>query len=138
MSIEGDIREAKFGFCPRCLKRVTVKHTERRVCQKDVVTIECVVCDKYLGAYDEQPKTANPTFRAMPLTDNDPMPFGKFKNEAMKNVPASYLDWVSGQSWISDWPAVAAYIEANRKDIDKVLECREQEDASGEPFVAQC
>ena len=28
------------------------------------------------------------------LTDNDKMPFGKYKGEKMANVPADYLMWV--------------------------------------------
>ncbi len=28
------------------------------------------------------------------MTDEDPMPFGKYKGTAMANVPASYLMWV--------------------------------------------
>lgn len=28
------------------------------------------------------------------LTDDSPMPFGKYKGEAMSDVPASYLHWL--------------------------------------------
>ena len=31
------------------------------------------------------------------LTDNSPMPFGKFKGQALVNVPASYLLWLYAQ-----------------------------------------
>ena len=30
----------------------------------------------------------------MELTDNSPMPFGKYKGTAMENVPADYLIWL--------------------------------------------
>jgi len=30
----------------------------------------------------------------MKLTDESPMPFGKYKGEKMANVPASYLKWI--------------------------------------------
>ena len=30
----------------------------------------------------------------MALTDNSPMPFGKYKGTAMANVPADYLIWI--------------------------------------------
>ena len=30
----------------------------------------------------------------MTLTDNSPMPFGKYKGTAMANVPADYLIWL--------------------------------------------
>ncbi len=49
-----------------------------------------------------------------PLTDNDPMPFGKHEGEAMLNVPASYLLWLSKQDWVEEkYPLVWAYIEDN-------------------------
>jgi uncharacterized protein (DUF3820 family) len=55
----------------------------------------------------------------MALTDNDPMPFGKYKNEKMANVPASYLLWIYDE-WTLPNPRfgfqnkeVKAYIEEN-------------------------
>ena len=32
------------------------------------------------------------------------MPFGKYKDVYMDEVPATYLDWLRGQSWIDQWP----------------------------------
>jgi len=57
----------------------------------------------------------------MKLTDQDPFPFGKYKDEPMEDVPASYLDWFIGQSWADNWPAVVDYIKDNRVMIDKEL-----------------
>ena len=57
----------------------------------------------------------------IPLTDNDLMPFGKFKGDKMQDVPGVYLDWLAGQDWIDKWPAVVEYIERNRAVIDKEL-----------------
>ena len=37
----------------------------------------------------------------------------------MKDVPSNYLDWIIGQTWISKWPRVKAYIEANKKSIEE-------------------
>jgi len=51
------------------------------------------------------------------LTDEDLMPFGKYKNERMIDVPSSYLDWLDGQDWISKWPGVKNYIKENRDAI---------------------
>ena len=59
-----------------------------------------------------------------PLTDKDPMPFGKHEGVPMEKVPAGYLDWLSGQSWIGDWPLVEEYITKNRDVID--LELKEE------------
>lgn len=56
------------------------------------------------------------------LQDKDPFPFGKYRGVAMEKVPADYLDWVVGQTWIDKWPAVVEYVERNRKLIDEELE----------------
>lgn len=47
----------------------------------------------------------------MALTDNDRMPFGKYKNEKMANVPASYLMWLYNENKCSK--EVRDYIEDN-------------------------
>jgi len=54
-----------------------------------------------------------------PLHDEEPMPFGKYKGTKMKDVPSDYLDWLIGQPWISKWPRVKLYIEANKKSIEE-------------------
>lgn len=61
------------------------------------------------------------------LTDSSPMPFGKYKGRKMKTVPAKYLDWMHGQTWIEEWPTVKAYIEQNRGVIDQELKDQEYE-----------
>jgi len=61
----------------------------------------------------------------MKLTDSSLMPFGKYKGRKMKEVPASYLDWLHRQAWIEDWPLVLDYIKANRTVIDQELNDRE-------------
>lgn len=48
---------------------------------------------------------------AMQLTDESPMPFGKFKGEKMANVPASYLMWLYDNGKCSG--NVKEYIENN-------------------------
>lgn len=57
------------------------------------------------------------------LSDDDIFPFGKYLQSAtkMKDVPSSYLDWLSGQSWIGKWPQVEEYIARSRKAIDQDL-----------------
>lgn len=66
----------------------------------------------------------------MPLTDNSPMPFGKWKGRPMKTVPAEYLDWLRGQPWIEDWPQVLEYLQKNKSVIDQELadKRRDEED----------
>ena len=61
------------------------------------------------------------------LTDKDPFPFGKYRDQRMIDVPASYLDWASGQDWLDKWPDVKKYIADNRAVINKELE-RSEED----------
>lgn len=57
------------------------------------------------------------------FSDNDKFPFGKYKEEGktFAEVPASYLDWIRGQKWINEWPAVRDYIDRTRKAIDSEL-----------------
>jgi len=56
------------------------------------------------------------------LTDNSPMPFGKFKGKAMVDVPAIYLLWLHNEG--CDNPAVKRYILDNldvlKKEASKV------------------
>lgn len=48
------------------------------------------------------------------LTDTDPMPFGKFRNEPMQDVPASYLHWLWTNGKKDDHQCVVAdYIRRN-------------------------
>jgi uncharacterized protein (DUF3820 family) len=42
------------------------------------------------------------------LTDEDPMPFGKYKGQRMADVPASYLAWLKDQG--CSHPQLSAYI----------------------------
>lgn len=57
-----------------------------------------------------------------PLTDKDPMPFGKHKGARMKDVPASWLDWADGKDWLAaKYPRVKAYIRVNRAVINLEL-----------------
>jgi len=46
-----------------------------------------------------------------PLTDQDPMPFGKHKGTAMQGVPASYLLWLYENNKCN--AQVKQYIEEN-------------------------
>ena len=56
------------------------------------------------------------------LGDEDLMPFGRHKGTRMKDVPADYLDHISGEGWIDEWGAVKDYIERCREAIDEDLD----------------
>lgn len=60
--------------------------------------------------------------RTKPLTDESPMPFGKYSGQKMCNVPADYLSWLAEQDWIDEWPNVEDYIESNWDVIQQELE----------------
>ena len=50
-----------------------------------------------------------------PLSDTDPMPFGKHKGEPMQDVPASYLHWLWTNGLEHDKQSeVAEYIRQHR------------------------
>ena len=48
-----------------------------------------------------------------PLTDTDPMPFGKHKGRAMQDVPTEYLHYLWQNGLKHDNKPVANYIRAN-------------------------
>jgi hypothetical protein len=67
--------------------------------------------------------TADPAIRDDTLTDDSPMPFGKWKGTPMKDVPSHALDYLQGMVWLVPvWPEVAAYITKSRKAINQDLE----------------
>jgi hypothetical protein len=60
------------------------------------------------------------------LTDNDPMPFGKYKDTALINVPAWYLLWlyddmirVAPNKRSLAQKYLIAYIEDNKEVLEK-------------------
>lgn len=53
------------------------------------------------------------------MTDQDLMPFGKYKGEKMEKVPASYLLWLRDQG--CSHSGVKSYIEENETVL--VSEC---------------
>jgi uncharacterized protein (DUF3820 family) len=60
------------------------------------------------------------------VTDETPMPFGKWKGTPMKNVPSEYLDWLVGQSWMpGKYSQIVDYVERSRKAIDQDLNRKE-------------
>ena len=50
-----------------------------------------------------------PVFRGR-LNDLDRMPFGKWKDELLMDVPAGYFRWLTEQDWLKDHPALDAYV----------------------------
>lgn len=51
------------------------------------------------------------------LTDDSPMPFGKYQGTKMANVPAPYLLYLHDKK--CDHPAVAFYIKTNLDILQK-------------------
>ena len=51
------------------------------------------------------------------MDDNTLMPFGKYKGEALANVPASYLLWLDQQPWCK--PEFKKYIAENKDLLRK-------------------
>ena len=56
------------------------------------------------------------------MSDGDPMPFGKFRDVPMGDVPAWYLDTLRDAEWLDRYPAVAEYLERNAAAIDQELD----------------
>ena len=59
------------------------------------------------------------------ISDSYIMPFGKHKGETIGSVPAGYLDWLMGQSWVIRYPKIRQYVLGNREHIDRELEQEE-------------
>jgi uncharacterized protein (DUF3820 family) len=38
------------------------------------------------------------------------MPFGKHKGESLEDIPVEYLDWLIGQDWMDEKPALKKII----------------------------
>lgn len=57
-----------------------------------------------------------------PLTDQSPMPFGKYKGQPMEKVPAKYLHWLwteGGMEKEKDTNPVGDYIDRNVRALAK-------------------
>lgn len=52
----------------------------------------------------------------LPMTDDSPMPFGKFKGKPLANVPAHYLLWVY-ENVPNLGASFKAYLESNMDAI---------------------
>lgn len=65
---------------------------------------------------------ANARFTLVAIQDDKPrMPFGRYAGELLDDVPAQYLDWLSGEPSLERYPEIAAYIQANRRRINAEL-----------------
>ena len=53
------------------------------------------------------------------LTDESPMPYGKYKGRPMEDVPADYLIWLVDNQRAS--PEVMSYVEENREVLNKEI-----------------
>lgn len=53
------------------------------------------------------------------MTDNDPMPFGKYKGDKLANVPASYLIWLYDNEKCYSYLKLAKYIKDNMDALQK-------------------
>ena len=53
-----------------------------------------------------------------PCSPDDALPWGIHKGVAIKDVPVAYLAWLRAQSWIGDYPAIFAYLETRKAELD--------------------
>jgi len=53
-----------------------------------------------------------------PVPPDWPLPWGTHKDVAIKDVPVSYLVWLRAQFWISDYPAIYAYLQTRKAELD--------------------
>lgn len=62
--------------------------------------------------------------KAMKLTDESPMPFGKHKGDKMVNVPASYLMWLYDNNKCN--AEVREYIKENLDVLQKEIKDKQR------------
>ena len=72
--------------------------------------------------------------KAKPLTDDDLMPWGDHKGTPMRDVPLTYLAWLSNQAWIKDRPEAYGYIQTKREAIAAARDDITEEQADPEAF----
>jgi uncharacterized protein (DUF3820 family) len=63
------------------------------------------------------------------MTDTSRMPFGKFKNEKMANVPAEYLLWLHKEG--KCFGELRQYIEENMSILQEEIEMSRKEKKNG-------
>lgn len=56
------------------------------------------------------------------MADNLIMPFGKYRDQNIEAVPASYLLWCIDEPFISRYARVENYIKKNLKELKKDAE----------------
>jgi len=49
--------------------------------------------------------------RGRRLNDDDRMPFGRYKDQRLGDVPDDYFRWLLRQDWIEDWEDLKEYAE---------------------------
>lgn len=56
------------------------------------------------------------------LTDEDVITFGKYRDQPLKDVPSSYLDWLIGQDWFLFNVRLYNYIQNNKAEIESDID----------------
>jgi hypothetical protein len=75
---------------------------------------------------NSKPKRTDEIEGILPLTDEDICPIAKkHPNTKLKDIPASYLDWLYGQPWLrTKHPRLWAYIARHEDVITKELKAK--------------
>ena len=61
------------------------------------------------------------------ITDQDTIPFGKFKGRYLRDLPDWYLVWLYGQEWCKkDYPGLFDYVVRNA-DLLPDLDLRQED-----------
>lgn len=69
-----------------------------------------------------------------PWTDTTKIPWGKYRGELLKNVPADYLLWLLKQDWIKKWPGLLDYLKKHEDQLISEQAETETEDAQAEGY----
>lgn len=69
-----------------------------------------------------------------PLTDDSPMPFGKYEGTKLGDVPADYLLWLLRQDWIGGWRGLHNYLKSRQDILLEELDESEKDDHDEREF----
>ena len=82
----------------------------------------CEPCPKCNPRGEKPREGKTPPLKKEPPSDDFPMPFGKYKDQPLRRIRASYFLWLGDQSWITKWKDIHCYIETHRQVLEEEVD----------------
>jgi hypothetical protein len=71
----------------------------------------CARCRSYVRLASPADNLASAVQAPAPWTDETIMPWGKYRDTRLADVPPEYLLWLGQRSWINEWPGLRAWLD---------------------------